>query len=124
MVRLDSAGEKPSAVVKDLRGVVERLPAEEKLPAEDRRDGRSLQPSAAAVIAPLAEFKTEAPPECRAITDSPAWGAPAVDSVEAEDSAVVEAVSAVVVDAVAVGEAGDRHDHKNIHDRNLRAGWQ
>ena len=60
---------------------------------------------APAVIAPLAEFKTEAPRECKAITDSPAWGIPASAAV-AEDSAVA-AVSAVAVDSTVVAEAGD-----------------
>jgi hypothetical protein len=88
-VRLDSAGEKPLAGevllvvekpsvaerlhVAEKLHVAERLHAAEKPRAEERRDDRSLQPSAAAaVIAPLAEFRTGAPRGCKAITDSPA----------------------------------------------------
>jgi len=69
-VRPDSVVEKPLAA-EDLLGVEKPAVAEKPLVEMLPRDGRSLQPIGA-VIAPLAEFRTEAPRGCRAITDSPA----------------------------------------------------
>jgi hypothetical protein len=114
-----AAAEKASVGVKR---VVEVKPV-----VEVKADARSLQPTAA-VTAPSVEFRTVALLGCKAITDSPVWGAPASVAEAAVDSVAVEVVSAAVdsagaVHAVAV-EAGDRHDHKNNHDRDLRAGGQ
>jgi hypothetical protein len=123
---MDFAVEQPLAAEKDLEAVkllVEvKQVVELKQVAEVKRDVRSLQLTAA-VTAPSAEFRMAAQPGCKAITDSPAWDTPALVVEAAVDSEAVEAALAAVVHAVAV-EAGDKHDHENIHDRDLRAGKQ